>query len=402
MHVRLSGGGAGEVPPPRHQAQPGRSVDAVSPTPRVFSSVEETNGPAIRMHGALGFVPSGYIDNLLLGPASSSSTGACCPDGSDGAQDGPARRPRRAGPAERAVTGGSCARAVSLVRAELNRVLSGWLGVRITPMFGRFGYFVGEQLFACYSIRPREHDLWVRLSAWGPASPPPRLVRGPHRRFAGRGWIEATSTVPTLSRAFSWPARLATRRARRRQDAVSPADDPQLLRLRLPARLPLACALEVTVDAGRIAAVAGDPAHPFTRGVICGKVTTTPSGCTRRCASSPLRRSAPRAPAGSSASAGRRRSRRSRRWRASSRPVGRRGDPAVLVRRLDGTGPVLRRPPALPRARRQPARSHHLRVDGYRAGEPRSARSPATTPSRWWAPIWWCCGASTPPTPRST
>ena len=49
------------------------------------------------------------------------------------------------------------------VSAELNRVLSGWLGVRITPMFGRFGYFVGEQLFACYPIRPRAHDLWVRL-----------------------------------------------------------------------------------------------------------------------------------------------------------------------------------------------------------------------------------------------
>jgi ribosomal protein S18 acetylase RimI-like enzyme len=43
------------------------SVDAVSPTPRVFSSVEETNGPAIRMHGALGFSPSGHIDNLPQG-----------------------------------------------------------------------------------------------------------------------------------------------------------------------------------------------------------------------------------------------------------------------------------------------------------------------------------------------
>jgi ribosomal protein S18 acetylase RimI-like enzyme len=44
-----------------------RSVDAVSPTPRVFSSVEETNGPAIRLHSALGFVPSGHIDNLPQG-----------------------------------------------------------------------------------------------------------------------------------------------------------------------------------------------------------------------------------------------------------------------------------------------------------------------------------------------
>ena len=44
-----------------------RSVEAISPTPRVFSSVEETNGPAIRLHGALGFTPSGHIDNLPQG-----------------------------------------------------------------------------------------------------------------------------------------------------------------------------------------------------------------------------------------------------------------------------------------------------------------------------------------------
>jgi ribosomal protein S18 acetylase RimI-like enzyme len=44
-----------------------RSVEAISPTPRVFSSVEETNGPAIHLHGSLGFVPSGHIDNLPQG-----------------------------------------------------------------------------------------------------------------------------------------------------------------------------------------------------------------------------------------------------------------------------------------------------------------------------------------------
>jgi ribosomal protein S18 acetylase RimI-like enzyme len=44
-----------------------RSVEAVSPTPRLFSSVEETNGRAIHMHAALGFTPSGHIDNLPQG-----------------------------------------------------------------------------------------------------------------------------------------------------------------------------------------------------------------------------------------------------------------------------------------------------------------------------------------------
>ena len=89
--------------------------------------------------------------------------------------------------------------------AELNRVLSGWLGVRITPMFGRFGYFVGEQLFACYPIRPRDNDLWVRLSrgdqARALASPGVR----PHRRFAGRGWVECDVEGPeVLSSVFRW------------------------------------------------------------------------------------------------------------------------------------------------------------------------------------------------------
>jgi ribosomal protein S18 acetylase RimI-like enzyme len=44
-----------------------RSVEAVSPTPRIFSSVEETNGRAIHMHAALGFTPSGHVDNLPQG-----------------------------------------------------------------------------------------------------------------------------------------------------------------------------------------------------------------------------------------------------------------------------------------------------------------------------------------------
>jgi ribosomal protein S18 acetylase RimI-like enzyme len=44
-----------------------RTVEAVSPTPRVFSSVEETNGVAIQLHTALGFAPSGHIDNLPQG-----------------------------------------------------------------------------------------------------------------------------------------------------------------------------------------------------------------------------------------------------------------------------------------------------------------------------------------------
>jgi len=44
-----------------------KSVEAVSLSPRIFSSTEETNTTSIRMHTGLGFVPSGHIDNLPQG-----------------------------------------------------------------------------------------------------------------------------------------------------------------------------------------------------------------------------------------------------------------------------------------------------------------------------------------------
>ncbi len=39
----------------------------MSPSPRLYASAEETNAVAIRMLSALGFAPSGYIDNLPQG-----------------------------------------------------------------------------------------------------------------------------------------------------------------------------------------------------------------------------------------------------------------------------------------------------------------------------------------------
>jgi GNAT superfamily N-acetyltransferase len=43
------------------------AVERRAPTPRLFSSTEETNTIAIQMHRALGFTPSGHIDNLPQG-----------------------------------------------------------------------------------------------------------------------------------------------------------------------------------------------------------------------------------------------------------------------------------------------------------------------------------------------
>ncbi|MBI2555549.1 MAG: GNAT family N-acetyltransferase [Candidatus Rokubacteria bacterium] len=43
------------------------AVEAQSPSPRLFSSTEETDAASIRMHSALGFTASGYIENLPQG-----------------------------------------------------------------------------------------------------------------------------------------------------------------------------------------------------------------------------------------------------------------------------------------------------------------------------------------------
>jgi GNAT superfamily N-acetyltransferase len=44
-----------------------QAVENISPSPRLFSSTEETNAVSIQMHTALGFTPSGHIDNLPQG-----------------------------------------------------------------------------------------------------------------------------------------------------------------------------------------------------------------------------------------------------------------------------------------------------------------------------------------------
>jgi hypothetical protein len=87
----------------------------------------------------------------------------------------------------------------------LNRALADWPGVRITPMFGRWGYFVGGQLFGCYPIRPKDHDLWVRLGRDDQARALASEGVRPHRRFAARGWIECeVADADAASRALRW------------------------------------------------------------------------------------------------------------------------------------------------------------------------------------------------------
>ncbi len=91
------------------------------------------------------------------------------------------------------------------IGGALNRAVADWERVRITPMFGRWGYFVGGELFGCYPMRPKDHDLWVRLSRGDQERALASAGVRPHRRFAGRGWIECDIVEPgDLPRALKW------------------------------------------------------------------------------------------------------------------------------------------------------------------------------------------------------
>jgi len=88
---------------------------------------------------------------------------------------------------------------------RLNRALGAWDGVRITPMFGRWGYFAGDRLFACFPLARKETDLWIRLGS----DDQRRALREPgvrpHRRFARRGWIELELVDEAdVARALHW------------------------------------------------------------------------------------------------------------------------------------------------------------------------------------------------------
>jgi hypothetical protein len=97
----------------------------------------------------------------------------------------------------------------------LNAALGAWDGVRITPMFGRWGYFAGAQLFACFPLRTKDRDLWVRLSPVDQARALREPGVRPHRRFARRGWIELRiDDESDVARALRW--------LRRARDAAGP------------------------------------------------------------------------------------------------------------------------------------------------------------------------------------
>jgi hypothetical protein len=103
----------------------------------------------------------------------------------------------------------------------LNEAVGAWPGVRITPMFGRWGYFVGTQMFACFPVREKEHDLWIRLTPEDQARALGDERIRPHRRFARRGWVECdVEDARDLARALRW-----LRRAHGAAGAAPAGDD---------------------------------------------------------------------------------------------------------------------------------------------------------------------------------
>jgi len=105
---------------------------------------------------------------------------------------------------------------------QINEAVADWPSVRITPMFGRWGYFVGETLFACFPLRQKERDLWVRLT---PDDQRRALVDTrirPHRRFSRRGWVELdVEGAEDLGRAVRWLRRAYAAATRRPPDATA-------------------------------------------------------------------------------------------------------------------------------------------------------------------------------------
>jgi Luciferase len=103
--------------------------------------------------------------------------------------------------------------------AELNQTLGNWPRVKITPMFGRWGYFVGDTLFACFPVREKERDLWIRLTAEDQRRALADTRVRPHRRFARKGWIELdVEGIEDMGRAVRWLRRGYTAASRSTPD----------------------------------------------------------------------------------------------------------------------------------------------------------------------------------------
>lgn len=88
---------------------------------------------------------------------------------------------------------------------ELNEAVGAWARVRISPMFGRWSYFVGARMFGCFPLREKDTDLWMRLSPEDQRRALATEGMRPHRRLASAGWVECNvESVREVGRAIRW------------------------------------------------------------------------------------------------------------------------------------------------------------------------------------------------------
>ena len=72
-------------------------------------------------------------------------------------------------------------------------------------MFGRWGYFVGPRLFACFPLRAKDTDLWIRLTREDQRRALDSGVFTPHPRMGAHGWaICRLEGLRDAGRTLSW------------------------------------------------------------------------------------------------------------------------------------------------------------------------------------------------------
>jgi len=87
----------------------------------------------------------------------------------------------------------------------LNEILGAWPQVKITPMFGRWGYFVGPRLFACFPLRAKDTDLWLRLARDDQRRAVESGAFTPHPRMGAQGWVIChIDGLRAAGRTLSW------------------------------------------------------------------------------------------------------------------------------------------------------------------------------------------------------
>ena len=104
----------------------------------------------------------------------------------------------------------------------LNEILGAWSGVKITPMFGRWGYFVGPRLFACFPLRAKDTDLWIRLTREDQRRALDSGAFVPHPRLGGKGWVirhveglrDAGATLSWLKKSYETARQIVERENR--------------------------------------------------------------------------------------------------------------------------------------------------------------------------------------------